>query len=282
MNRDETLLAFNAAGLQRVRTDMESLVENSIRLASRLVSTALPVGASRLGGQPDLPDGEAWPLLGDAPMSFVGQIRLEDVAPFDSNGWLPKTGLLSFFYDQNQETYGASPSDCGGWKVLYLSGGPASLRPRPFPDSLAQEARFKVCALTPASEATLPGSPAQHLPDLQWSPDEVHRYEDLLANYPSAQDHTELHHRMFGHPEQIQDDMQLQSALYANNLEDPDDPAAAPFLARKADWKLLLQIDSDYNAGMRWASSGRLYFWIELQALKALAFDRTWVVLQSE
>lgn len=57
-----------------------------------------PVGATRLGGDPDLPATESWPrdeagLLG----SFIGQIDLaalaDDIGPTE----LPPSGLLSFF-----------------------------------------------------------------------------------------------------------------------------------------------------------------------------------------
>jgi len=282
MNREETLHALEAAGLGRVRPDLERLAQDSIRLASRPGGEALPVGASKLGGLPDLPESFAWPVMGGGPMSFVAQVRLEEVAPLAPPGWLPASGLLSFFYDQRQETYGASPADRGGWKVAHLAGGPDGWRRRPFPDGLAPAARFKACALAFSAETTLPGSPSQHLAGLEWTEDEIRRYEDFLAGYPSPQERTGLHHRMFGHPEQIQDDMQMQSALYANGFEDIAAPAAGRYLARKADWKLLLQVDSDYNAGMRWATSGRLYFWIEQGAMMTGDFERTWVVLQSE
>jgi uncharacterized protein YwqG len=87
---------------------------------------------------------------------------------------------------------------------------------------------------------------------------------------------------MFGWPNQIQDDMQLQCALYANNIPSVDDPRAAEAARQKAKWQLLLQIDSDDMAGMRWASSGIIYYWLERDALQRAAFDKSWLVLQSE
>jgi hypothetical protein len=33
---------------------------------------------------------------------------------------------------------------------------------------------------------------------------------------------------------------------------------------------------------MRWASEGRLYFWIERAALAAATFDSMWAILQSD
>ena len=61
-----------------------------------------------------------------------------------------------------------------------------------------------------------------------------------------------------------------------------DDPRANTFAKDAMNWRLLLQVDSDDKAGMRWANAGMLYYWIEEAALQALQFDHAWVVLQSE
>src|SRR5690242_5173310 len=56
----------------------------------------LPIGASKLGGVPDLPSGWAWPKWRGEPMAFIAQVRLDGAAPYDAEGALPHTGLLSF------------------------------------------------------------------------------------------------------------------------------------------------------------------------------------------
>jgi len=60
------------------------------------LDAALPVGASKLGGCPDLPAGTPWPSRNERPMAFVAQIDLADIAPL-ADGELPPGGLLSFF-----------------------------------------------------------------------------------------------------------------------------------------------------------------------------------------
>ena len=288
------LSALSNVGLSRVQADVLKLLQESIRLTLRPPGDASsPAGSSRLGGEPDLPAGINWPAWKNVPMSFIAQVNLADLASFGPAQDLPKSGLLSFFYDSAQETYGADPADRGGWRVLYSpakEGGfhlfghsdPRQLKPVPFPAGLPAEARFKPCQLTFSAEYTLPGAPAQYLPALDWSPDEIQRYEQFQASFPSAEDRKSLHFRMFGCPDQIQDDMQLQCALYANGFSSPDDPGAARAAAQKSAWQLLLQIDSDETIGMRWASYGMLYFWLEKEAIKQCLFDRSWLVLQSE
>jgi uncharacterized protein YwqG len=46
------------------------------------------------------------------------------------------------------------------------------------------------------------------------------------------------------------------------------------------DWLLLLQVDSDDDAGMMWGDSGRLSFWIRKQDAASNDFTKVWMVLQ--
>jgi uncharacterized protein YwqG len=106
------------------------------------------------------------------------------------------------------------------------------------------------------------------LPNLDWSDQEVRAYEIFLQGFPIANDFKLPHHRIFGHPNQLQDDMHLQSVLYANGVFSLDDPHAPALTREKESWLLLLQVDSDDHTGMKWSSSGMLYFWIETTALR--------------
>lgn len=62
-------------------------------------------GQSKWWGEPDLPDNLGYPEItvsddGDTwndPLTFVCQIRCEDIAPFDPEGVMPHEGMLYFF-----------------------------------------------------------------------------------------------------------------------------------------------------------------------------------------
>lgn len=271
------------AGLARVRQDIERLAQESIRITARTADeAALAVGSSRLGGRPDLPPGADWPAWKGVPMAFIAQVRLPDVRAYDAAHALPRSGMLWFFYDAQQQTYGADPDDRGGWQVRYAAGTRTRLQRAEWPANLPAAAQFRPCALTFARELTLPQRPEIFLPQLDWTADERKQYEDFLATYPSPDDRATVHHRILGHSDDLQDDMHLQCALASQGIRSVDDPRAEAAGRSALNWRLLLQIDSDEQAGMEWGNDGRIYYWIEQSALQARNFENVWLALQSE
>jgi hypothetical protein len=102
---------------------LERHVRNSIRLHVRRPEGTLPLGASKIGGYPDVPDGFIWPRRhvdmarpsarfldshphvrrlpadGMVALEFIAQVNLADAAAFDLDHVLPTDGSLLFFFD---------------------------------------------------------------------------------------------------------------------------------------------------------------------------------------
>ena len=92
-------------------------------------------GCSKMWGFPDLPDNLAYPEIeckdddGEVyfdPMTFICQIRLEDIAALDTKSILPHEGMMYFFaaidyflgnYDMDSPGMGQWPEN--SFKVLY-------------------------------------------------------------------------------------------------------------------------------------------------------------------
>jgi uncharacterized protein YwqG len=283
MDKVDVQKAITAAGLARLTKDIDLISKASIRLYTTAVDEfLLSVGASKIGGLPDLPPGTNWPQLKGMPQSFITQIRMDDVHPYDTNGVLPKSGMLWFFYNAQQQTFGADPADRGGWQVIFKDGDLGGLKRTPAPAQLPASSQFKACTITFASETTLSQQPKLEIPDLDWTDAEQKQYEQLLSTFPNAADRAMVHHRLLGHPDTIQDDMRLECQLASHGLTDVKDPRASELSKGAMDWQLLLQIDSDEQADMEWGNTGMLYYWISGTDLQACRFDTTWLVLQSE
>jgi len=80
---------------------------------------ALPSAASKFGGRADLPADFNWPSNKGRLLDFLLQINLADVHPFESQQLLPATGLLTFFYDLNDQPWGFDPAELEGFRVIY-------------------------------------------------------------------------------------------------------------------------------------------------------------------
>lgn len=246
------------------------------RPALRLVKTEPGGTRSKMGGSPSLPKGMEWPSWKGTSLAFLAQIDLSELPrPIPMEDW-PSDGTLYFFYHPEQETWGFDPNDRGSWRVLY-SPGPTSQTLV----VLKSESVFP--------EFALRFEPLHSLPDIlrlglspEEAPDEVLDRADELKLLPFD---GAPQHQIGGYPNAVQnDDMELECQLASNGVycggDRGDQPRAAELESGVADWKLLLQIDTDEEADMMWGDEGMLYFWIREQDLKKRDFSNVWMVLQ--
>jgi uncharacterized protein YwqG len=80
--------------------------------------------------------------------------------------------------------------------------------------------------------------------------------------------------------------MELQAQLASNGvyMGGPDsysDERIAALEPGAADWRLLLQVDSDDAAGIMWGDTGTLYVWVREQDARMGDFSRVWMIVQS-
>lgn len=257
------------------------LMESSVRFESRAASDHdIPAGSSKLGGSPDLPEGVQWPTFRGRPQSFIAQVNLSEVRRLPGGEVLPASGLLSFFYDCEQSIWGFDPADRDGWTVLFRPVG-ETLHRTPLPEGLPDNGRYPACRLVPRSELTFAPWESADVAAVGLTRDQLFAYSHAL---PESGDQVPTH-RLLGHPDPIQGDMQLEAqlashGLYCGNASGYRDPRAEELRETATEWRLLLQIDSDDEAAMMWGDVGRLYYWIRRDDLARGFFDRVWMILQ--
>ncbi len=78
-------------------------MSQAIRIKLEKAPETYDYGASKFFGDPTVP--EAWVERFSEDILFLGQIRLSEIAPYDTEGRLPHTGYLYFFLDTAQYPY---------------------------------------------------------------------------------------------------------------------------------------------------------------------------------
>lgn len=235
--------------------------------------------ASRLGGLPDLSPSITWPTRDGRPLSFIAQVNLADVTLHHAQGLMPERGMLSFFYDAlTQDAWGFSPADRGSAAVLYTPAASVTQRRHP-PIGLTRDGVFEEIGLRPEPELSLAPGESYVVSTLGMPGTAGTAYAELLG------DQDGVTHRLLGHPDPIQGDMQEECQLVTNGLYCGDatgynDPTARKLRPGAAQWRLLLQVDSQEDIGMMWGDAGRLYYWIRESDLADGNWGETWLILQ--
>ena len=279
----EMLAHFNLSQFADTMTSFEkpaigfSLTQTASRFSSR----------SKLGGRPLLPENYVWPRNNKRALDFLLQVDLAELASFAPSGVLPSSGLLTFFYDLEDQPWGYDPAELDGFRVELVEGN--SLVPHELP---SMDQALGEHTLQFHQAMTLPQFGSRAYDELNrkspMSNDDADRYFDFREAYESQYrpaGTASSAHRLLGHSANIQGDMQLEAQLVTNGLYCGDlsgyhDPRAKELESGADDWVLLLQFDSDDKADLMWGDVGMLYYWIRSTDLAALRFDRTWMALQ--
>lgn len=233
---------------------------------------------TRIGGIPPMAGRFDWPFWRDRPLSFVAQVELAEIHTALNRDWLPSDGRLLFFYDTEQEAWGFDPKDKGAWAVFFdPAAEPAPLLDPPIvlPDH-GQFSEKKLAARASQSYPSLErlGEDLGDLSDDEW---------DALDNRFSAPAPA---HQIGGYPSPVQGDhMEMESQLASNGIylggaDGYSSPEAQALKSGAEDWILLLQVDSDDDAGIMWGDCGMLYFWIRKQDAAKRDFSKVWMILQ--
>lgn len=238
----------------------------------------LPPAASKLGGRADLPEETPWPSFEGKSQVFVGQVNLAEIAAHDEERVLPKSGLLSFFFAQ-QWRIGFDPADRGSYAVLFSEDATRVTRREP-PADLPQALELPAVGLRTTLEASLAPADSPAVSRARLRERALSAYTDLLETLDDEAERGPPRHRLLGHPDVVQGDMQRECEAVTAGLEAWADTTESA-RAGASDWRLLLQVDSDVVSGMEWGDVGRLYYWIRDVDLAKRRFERVWGIHQS-
>lgn len=304
MDRQAAIDLIRNSALSEHTSALSQQLEPAVFLMPRRVeSAALPLGASRFGGLPDVPaNGFTWPtwtlkplsrpnprkpgkfISGGTPqrrvMHFLAQIRLDDLPESPVRELLPDHGTLSFFFDAIHAS--ADPREGIGWRVLFDDTPADELTRLKICPAPRDEPPFRLCAL----ELRAGISAWNDLPIRNGDEDDFAAWQELIDEIEETSPDAAKHH-LRGGMRALQEGAREHCVLASRGLTFDDlkkiksAQQVRELKHEEADWVLLLQLDSDELPGFLWADMGRLFFMIHVQDLAARDFDRVWCVLDS-
>lgn len=258
-----------------------------------------PVGATRFGGEPDLPSEVAWPSVEGRPMTFAAQLDLASLASFRAASELPRDGVLSFFYDafpgggvdeviRHEVRVMHTPASAALARRATPAGGdrrpefraepremPATMPPMdsPFYESLLPDATVVEFRSSLADAARGEGSLSDPLSGL----------EQFLWTWHC--DEPREAHRALGYCQVHQGDPYLEVELYTagRGFRGWDDCAPEAIATRRhaRRWRLLLQVCALLDGELLLEQdAGYFYFFLPDDALAARDWSRASGVLQ--
>ena len=248
-------------------------LESCVTLEVMNVGDDVPVGASKIGGAPDLPEDLEWPAWKDRPLDFLAQINLAEVAGFGLDTGLPQSGLLLFFAD-TLHCAGLTPSDREGFRVIWTED---DVQPRAVPEG---NEHFPCGRVALCVETSVPAIGDPRLPEEDVADEDFDAFHDVRDEFSNRGGH-----QLLGLADSIQLAVERDTvhAVHGCTTEtggfDGDKWQAVKH--EVSDWRLLLQINTDEDLDMMWGDAGKLYFTIRRDALSQPDTENTWFTFQN-
>ena len=294
----EQLVREAEAERERVRREVTAFFERTqrreIAISHHPAQEKLPVGASKFYGMPDLPADFDWPyykgtdfedVTKNRPLAFLAQINLGEAAQYDRTGLLPKTGVLSFFYETMSMEWGFEPGHKGYARVYYFKET-EQLVSTAIPAE-TKEWSVGERALTFADAVSLLSSFAYSRrsgKEVDWD-----TYNELRAEFGyDVAAHEDNPMKMLGYADEIQNEMEPECELYSRGIdgdvqEELSEEEEAELVRNAADrWVLLFQMGTvaDEDTELMYGDCGLIYFWIRKEDLAARNFNYVRLILQ--
>ena len=229
-------------------------------------------------GTPSVSRGTEWPIGKLGPLPLIACIDFSEVrtASPTYHNWLPISGRLNIFYDGAE--WGPVKANGEHFRLIYAEEPTEPLTP---PDSVDTQNSVSISLDVDRSHTWGPTNAPRHKlggypdwiqqkdprPRLFLETGDYLRYSDVVSEIVSA-----------GVPPDAFKSRE-KGVEIAKKL-DESGARLEPFQSGVADWKLLMQIDSDPNAKLSWGDAGRLYLFMTTSSMAARQFDDAWLVLQ--
>lgn len=243
---------------------------------------------SHFGGAARLARDQPWPDVDGRPLSLLVVLDLANFEVFATDLDLPAQGVLNVFYDAATcSAWGYEPTDRAAWRVIYSETGHAA-----DVESPADAQVFDRVDLAGRQLLTIPGwaEPSVALlcaPSADWADLQRNAYFALSEAWsPSGDRFGAGGHQVGGWPRYEQEPIWRTCDLVSQGVSlGHGEPASTMspdhIMNHGDDWRLLLELGEDYDAGWQWADGGALLFALRSNVPVPARFETVWMVFDS-
>ncbi len=235
---------------------------------------------SRFGGKPDLPIEYSWPIWKGRPLSFIAQINLTELPEIPDRNFLPRSGLLYFFYDAEREAIGYELDERGSYAVLYANPDASQVINRALPDQLTDDEIIIPARIKFEIVESEPGWEHTYIGELLKSLDKSLKYGRVVSVGTNSIEG----HRILGYPMPVQTPPAMDCEAIMMGWKNSEmSNSSIKDITREGigNWELLLQVRSDDELNMYFPPDcGILYYMIKHSDLIEGKFDRVWMIKQ--
>ena len=268
--------------------DIKKELLKTARSSIRLDIGGAVKGLTKFGGAPDVPEGFEWVYYNGKPLTFLAQFDLREISQFDAENLLPKTGVLSFFYELETKPQSVDNEDFDFVKVYWFKDKNA-LRTAGFPDDLKEEYRLPALKIIARSEMSYQSYPDFLLQRAKLT-EEWERFE--RAQKSIGIEESGNISKILGWADPVRGNMTADCELMSRGYYLGDEQGRSevtPLDKQEAeqwsakDWVPLLQLDmvTDGDFCLNLGDPGRMYFYIRLDDLASRNFNEIMVFVQN-
>ncbi len=248
--------------LGHVAQSIYDVSKNCVRIKkTQLTDQSLPVGASKIGGNPDVPNDFEWPYWRNSFLAFLLQINLSELQTAQRFDDLPESGVIAFFFEYNHESKWFDPEDRESYQVYFFDSAELLVRTKS-PEHPKHEFSYKSAGIEFEVRCCFPHPFSDSLDQVGMTDLELEgAYWEFFEEQLRFADPK---HQLFGHPFLYQsDDMDVTCQLVSNGIYTGDskayrDPRLAELRQGAKEWRFFLQIDSDEDTNTQCTTFRRL------------------------
>ena len=264
--------------LEKHQEALFSLTKKSIGFAHTTEEDYSQVGNHRFGGKPDLPLTINYPTFihnyegeTEYKYEFIGQINCEAIADFQE--YLPRKGMLFFFFETIHNLYGGNNNPC---KIIYIednksaaSGQRFDFVEADFYEMYTIYRGFKVDAKQQLS-----------VPEFYSIQTNAYLFTEKTESLKEIKDFYEDLFEQFEQPieKAFPNDYSVNSYGFTQH-ESPELQASLKLKGNPEDWIILLKVKS--TGDMQWGDAGDLFFVIHKSDLAKSDFSNVFVTMES-